>query len=95
MYSPADFHASTCGWHLTAHAKQRAQARGVRIAQLLAAVTAPELSYPDPGNARHTVMTRGRLAVVVDARARTVLTVLLTGSDRWTDADARVVFATA
>lgn len=92
MFSPLDFHAGLAGWQLSPHAKERAAARGVAVRQVLAAVTTPEVTYPDRDE---VVMTKGRLAVVTNPRARVVLTVLLTGADAWTDADARAVFATA
>lgn len=92
MASPLDMHAQSVGWHLTDHVKLRARRRGVRIEQILAAVTAPEMTYP---NRTEVIMTCGRLAVVTNPRTRTILTVLLTGISPWEDKDAREVFAPA
>lgn len=90
MFSPLDFHASTHGWRLSAHAKQRAYDRGVRVDRILAAVDDPELSYP---SGDLTILTRGRLAVLADLPSHTVVTLLLTGTEAWNDKDARAVFA--
>ena len=92
MLSPMDHHLSTVGWHLSPHAKERIQSRGIRMSQLITALTKPDLTYPDRGD---EIRTAGRLAVVVNPSSHTVLTVLVTGELPWSEQQARDVFALA
>lgn len=81
----------TVGWTISRHAKEAAARRGVRPRLILECIAEPELSYPD--RAEQEIVTRGRLALVIDRLNRVVVTVLVTGTDAWTDADARAAFA--
>jgi len=92
MFSPMDHHLRTLGWHLSPHAAERIHSRGIRPSQLVAALTSPDLTYPDRGD---QIQTFGRLAVVVNPRSRTILTVLVTGASRWDEHEARAIFALA
>lgn len=94
MFSPLDHHLTTLGWHLTPHARQRIHDRGVRVPDLVAALTHPEISYPTgPDGGGRSVLTHGRLAVVAQQEGRYVLTVLLRTEEVWDDADCRTAFA--
>ena len=80
----------TVGWTISRHAKEAAARRGVQPRTILECLVEPGLSYPDHGL---EIVTRGRLAVVIDRLNQVVVTVLLTGVEAWNDADALTAFA--
>jgi hypothetical protein len=81
----------TVGWTISQHAKEAAARRGVQLRTILECIAEPELTYPD--RAEQEIVARGRLALVIDRLNQVVVTVLVTGPEAWTDADARAVFA--
>lgn len=73
------------GWHITAHARERARERGVGDRDLRFAVEQPDYTYPQTdsyGSDRH-VHVRGEWAIVVNPLERTVITVLFRDHTRW------------
>lgn len=58
--------------------------------QIVEAINDPEITYPDGAE---IIMRRGRLAIVINPRTQTVLTVLLARGNTWSDVEARAVFA--
>ena len=85
MISPTDLHLRLIGWRLSQHASMRMRTRGVSAGKLVDALSCPDLTYP---SGAETIFVRDRLAAVVNSRTHVVLTVLLTGSQTWTDTDA-------
>lgn len=88
--------SDSIGWRVTAHARDAATRRGFSLREVLLAVAAPDLTYPQEnyGEGR-ALYRRGRVAVVVHAPSRTVITVLLNSADEWSDADCRESAAAA
>jgi hypothetical protein len=82
--------AGTLGWSLSAHARARARRRGINTRSILKCIADPEVTYP---SRCREIVTRGRLAVVLDRPNRVVVTLLVTGTDAWSDADAIAAFA--
>lgn len=75
---------STSDWHLTRHARARAAELGFALTELLEAADAPELSYDQPTRGPHqAVRIRGDVAVGVDLRTLTIVTVVLRRPDAW------------
>lgn len=74
-------------WTLTRHAHERARLRGFPVLEVLLAAARPDVSYEQghrgPGAAIHQ---RGTLAVAVDTRSKTVVSVLHRRVTTWTDA---------
>lgn len=77
-------------WRLTWHARQTAARRKVSLAEVLAVIDQPEVSYAQPQRgASIRICQRGSLAVVINVVERSVITVLLRSQSRWTDEDVR------
>ena len=75
------------GWTITAHARERIDARGISDLDLHRALEQPECSYPQTGSGlqegERQVRVRGRWAVVVNPVTRTVITVLFASPNDW------------
>lgn len=81
---------STLGWRLSSHARQAARDRGVSVHDVLMVIAAPEITHTawDYAHGR-IVYKRGDLAVVGAPDTRTVITVLWSTDQPWTDEECR------
>jgi hypothetical protein len=81
---------ATLGWRLSSHARVAAASRGFTVAEVLLAAVSPEVRYTSYGYGEdREVRVAGDVAVVVNARTRTVITVLWHHGTEWTDEQAR------
>ena len=87
MTTPIDLRR-TYGWHLSKHARDAADARGVTTREILEAIAAPEIRHTaynyGPGREMYK---HGELAVVGVPATKTVITVLWNSESVWTSAE--------
>lgn len=76
-------------WWLTAHAARAMVKRGFSRAEVMAAATRPEVTYPGsngyPGSDHREIRQAGRVALVLDKERLEIITVLKREIERWED----------